>query len=451
MLYQADEGRARIALTGDTLITRRLSLFTEPAFLALRDLLLSADVRFTNAEVLFHTYENSPGLFAGTYMQCDPALIQDLQWLGINLVSSANNHAYDYGEQGVLTNLRHLEQAGMPSAGTGSHLSSANAPTYVETPNGRVALVAGASPVANATASRAGKQRHDFGGRPGTNIIDFFTDWVVDQGAFDALKRISEHLGWAESVRRSAESGYIREFSDTDSLVHFLDQTTAEARPARFVSGNAFGQRTFLETSDLERNVRWVHDASRMADFVLFSMHCHEGGASVDIPADHIRELAHAVIDAGADVFVGHGPHQDRGIEIFQSKPIFYGLGNFIVQNDTVGFQPEESYSIQGLDAEATPADFYDARSRLGTRGQVAEPVRWESFVAVVAFNNHQLNEISLYPIDLGFGRPRYRQGRPLLASGPTADRVLTRLQALSQPFGTVIDINGDVGTVRVD
>jgi hypothetical protein len=41
------------------------------------------------------------------------------------------------------------------------------------------------------------------------------------------------------------------------------------------------------------------------------------------------EEIAHAAIDAGADVVVGHGPHQPLAIEIYRGRPIFYGLGNF--------------------------------------------------------------------------------------------------------------------------
>ena len=53
------------------------------------------------------------------------------------------------------------------------------------------------------------------------------------------------------------------------------------------------------------------------------------------MPADFIPIFARAVIDAGADVFVGHGPHVLRGIEIYKGKPIFYSLSNFIFQNET--------------------------------------------------------------------------------------------------------------------
>lgn len=40
------------------------------------------------------------------------------------------------------------------------------------------------------------------------------------------------------------------------------------------------------------------------------------------------------MIDAGADVVVGHGPHILRGIEVYKRRPIFYSLANFIFEND---------------------------------------------------------------------------------------------------------------------
>ena len=58
--------------------------------------------------------------------------------MGVNLVSCANNHSYDYGEGGVLTNLKHLRHSDLVHAGTGRNLSEARAPAYMDTPNGRV-------------------------------------------------------------------------------------------------------------------------------------------------------------------------------------------------------------------------------------------------------------------------------------------------------------------------
>ena len=43
----------------------------------------------------------------------------------------------------------------------------------------------------------------------------------------------------------------------------------------------------------------------------------------------YMTEIAHAAIDAGADVVVGHGPHFILPMELYKGKPIFYGMGNF--------------------------------------------------------------------------------------------------------------------------
>jgi poly-gamma-glutamate synthesis protein (capsule biosynthesis protein) len=42
-----------------------------------------------------------------------------------------------------------------------------------------------------------------------------------------------------------------------------------------------------------------------------------------------MTQIAHAAIDAGADIVVGHGPHYSLPVELYKGKPIFYGLGSF--------------------------------------------------------------------------------------------------------------------------
>src|SRR5690349_2475217 len=118
MLFEAEAGNLRMALCGDIMLTRRLSAYQEERYLALRQLLHSADGVFANFESSARDYgEGSPGFTEGTHMTTEPRLLEDLKWLGVDLVSSANNHAYDYGELGVLANIRHLDQAGIVHAG----------------------------------------------------------------------------------------------------------------------------------------------------------------------------------------------------------------------------------------------------------------------------------------------------------------------------------------------
>ena len=52
------------------------------------------------------------------------------------------------------------------------------------------------------------------------------------------------------------------------------------------------------------------------------------------------RELAHAAIEAGADVVYGHGSHVLQGVEIYQGKPILYCVGNFAM--DWIRMRPNK-------------------------------------------------------------------------------------------------------------
>ena len=137
-------------------------------------------------------------------------------------------------------------------------------------------------------------------------------------------------------------------------------------------------------------------------------------------------------------------------IEIYKGRPIFYSLGNFIFQNETVGFFPADAYERFDLDSRATPADFLDARTDRDTKGHPGDPLYWENIVARCHFREKKLAEVRLYPIDQGHGRPRGQRGRPLLAEGEVGNRVLQRVQRLSRLHGTEVEIRGGVGLVRL-
>src|SRR5882724_1383448 len=72
-----------------------------------------------------------------------------------------------------------------------------------------------------------------------------------------------------------------------------------------------------------------VRIGKQLADFLVVAIHCHQNSFAFQAYSqDHqtpnfLIELAHQVIDNGADVFVGHGVHTLRGIEIYKGKPIF--------------------------------------------------------------------------------------------------------------------------------
>ncbi|MSP39075.1 MAG: CapA family protein [Deltaproteobacteria bacterium] len=453
MTYQSEKGNFTIALAGDTMLTRKLMPFKEEKFLQLRDIFRGADASFANLEGTIHTWdEGTPGITQGTFMTTDPKLLEDLQWLGINLICCANNHAFDYGEDGVLANLKHLDAAGMVHAGSGKNLAEARAPGYLDTPNGRVALVA-----ATATFrpwNQAGEQRPDLRGRPGINPLGFQTTHYVDAAAFEQLQRISRQLGFEKSTERARKHFY----SDKELSSANTNELTLLGN--RYVLGEGFAIATEASERDLQDNLRWIGEARRQADWVVVSVHCHEFGgpslltastrAELEECADFVTKFAHQAIDAGADIFVSHGPHFPLGIEIYKGKPIFYSVGNLIFQNETVGFFPSDAYERFDLDLKATSADFLDARTNGGKKGHPSDPAYWENMFAVCEFNSNKLREIRIHPIDQGFGRPRPQRGRPVLAEGEVANRVIERVSKLSERYGTKIVKRGNVGVINL-
>jgi len=55
----------------------------------------------------------------------------------------------------------------------------------------------------------------------------------------------------------------------------------------------------------------------------------HWGYEHTEVPAPFQRELAHKLIDAGADLIIGHHPHVPQGVEEYKGRKIYYSLGNF--------------------------------------------------------------------------------------------------------------------------
>lgn len=456
MLYDAQSGNIRMALTGDSLITRPMSVFTEPRFTELVDIIRTADIAATNGEMLFHDYEHPPAAIpGGSYMRAHPRVLDELTWMGFSMLAAANNHAYDFGENGLLTHLGHLERSGLTFAGIGSNMAAARQPSYLDTAAGRVALISATS--SGPPALYAGHQNRDGPGRPGANMIRHTVRYTVDRPTFQVLRELRGKLNLRTRPGFGDHSMGASAVEETDRQFYMpdLQDMWQYGVPSGYVFelGDEFRRTLVPDRKDMDENLQRIGDARRMADWVIVSMHNHEDGATADLPSDVAVEFAHAAIDAGADVFHGHGPHRDRGIEIYRGRPIVYSLGHFIFQNDTVDGVPLDNLARQGLDPwESTPADFYDARSGRESMGEwlrlADSPAAWRDIVAVIEFNANKLATVELVPIDLGFHLPRSQRGRPLRAEGDTADEVLALFQRLSVPFGTTITTDGGTGTV---
>ncbi|HAK53915.1 MAG: CapA family protein [Vicinamibacterales bacterium] len=426
-MQSAGDGRFTMALTGDSIITRRLSVYQEPEFLEMIGLLRGADIAFTNLEMLFHDYEPYPmHQSGGTYMRAAPSLVDELTWAGFDMVSRANNHTGDYGTLGMDLTTRYVDAAGLTQAGVGHSLAEAREAKFLETAEARVALISVASTFPD--HSRAGRTRGDVPARPGLNPLRFDTSYVVERDQLEALRDTMRGLG-------------LNVPDDEDRLTF---------RGNRFVVGDAPAVQTEPNMDDVREIGAVVANASRQADYTIVTIHTHEGDGDRFVPAQFLVAFAHAMIDAGADIFVGHGPHVVRGIEFRNGKPILYSLANFLFQNETLLRLPSDNYEPYDLDGDAHVADFNDRRYDNDTRGFPAQREIWESVVAVAEWDGSRLADLRLHPITLGFGESRMVRGRPMLASAELGAKIIGDVIRLSEPFGTTVVYEDGVGRVEL-
>jgi poly-gamma-glutamate capsule biosynthesis protein CapA/YwtB (metallophosphatase superfamily) len=282
------------------------------------ELLRSADVAFANLEMPLSARARHTGAFRGNTSFADA-----LRWAGIDIVSIANNHAFDAEAEGLRDTMETLWRAGVGFAGGGHDLESARKPFIIE--------------------------------RNGLKLAFLAYTWSVNLFGLNA----------------------------------YAQPALAGVMP--------------LDPFIIKEDIRRVRGD---VDYVILSFHWSVENSQDTRPED--RAFARQMIDAGADIILGHHPHVPRGFEIYNGKPIFYSLGNFI-------FGHSHDYWV----------DNYAARLTL-TRGGVTQ--------------------VEIIPL-AGTGTDL---SQPFVLEGERAQGVLRDVQERSALLDTRLEIVGDRGVVRV-
>ena len=427
-----------LLLTGDSILQRRLNSRDDAELWPLFDRVRAADVAFTNLEGLANDYRGDPALESGGSHFGAPAwALDELVAAGFDLFATATNHALDYSISGLVHTIEALESRGLSFAGVGRTLDDARRPCYHTSPAGTVAMLSCCSTFAK--GQEAGAQRPDLPGRPGLNPLHVETVHEVTEQQLAALREIAGELGLEAERQAKIKMGFAFPLADP-ALFPLGD--------LKFRSSNRAQVRTTANKKDVEAMVRWVQEAQGLADLVLVSLHAHEQLGAKDVPAEFIPAFARAMIDAGADLVVGHGPHLLRGLELYKGKPIFYSLGNFIGQNELVAKIPADGYDRFRAAPDLTPGQVYQTRTQGDRVGFPADRRYWESVVPTLSYEGRALRSIELTPISLGWKDPRHRRGRPRLAGVEEGRTILDRFADLSRPFGT--ELAGDGRTVKL-
>jgi len=287
-------------------------------FRGIRPLVQKADLAFANLECPLSGRGRILGMF-----RADPVYTEGLKEAGFGVVSVANNHMFDAGEQGFKETLEHLDRVGIPYTGGGRNLAQARQPVVKEVKGCRIGFLA------------------------------------------------------------------YTQFSDNGFACDLSSEDGAGILP--------FSMPIILE--DIQKNRDGV-------DILIISLHW----LSANTPFIHKKatECAHQILDAGADIIVGHHPHVYKAVEIYKGKPIIYSLGNLI---------------------------FGHSQTHWG-----------HNLIALASVSKKRIQELELIPVS-GVGDQLF-QPEPL--AGSEAEKTLSNLEKISKPFGTKIRREGDRGVISL-
>ena len=426
----------RFTAAGDMIITRRIPEDFE-GFAEIAPFIAKGDARFFNLETTLNREGECPSsqLSGGTYIRVEPEILEDIKNFGFNMTSANNNHALDFSYEGLYATIDALDASGLVHAGLGHNLAEASAPKYLDTKNGRVALIA-----VNTTFDEymlAGEQTPRVPGRAGINGLRTSTTVVVEEEDIEAIKKIAEKTGinaYNDIIRRE---GYLSDLPDN----------VAELGKISFVAGERPECRVTLNPRDMARIEKSIEEAAFQADYVLVSIHSHElSGDSKETPAEFLKEFAHRVIDCGAHAVIGHGPHLLRPIEIYKERPIFYSLGDFTLQLYNLPFAPQEFFEKYGLSAaNNTVYELLKLRSKNFTRGLMEDKRMFMAVVPLWEMEEGKLTSLKLLPIEAKMKGNKSEIGLPRRSDGKD---IAEYLGAMCEPYGTKIEL--DDGIIKV-
>ncbi len=282
-------------------------------------------------------------------LRSHPEVVDDVRKVGIDAVSLANNHMLDYGPDALFDTLATCDHAGIPRCGAGKDLGESLEPVVLDAGQRRVAVLGVAT-----TLPVGSEARSD---RPGIAPVRVTQSFEVEPNL------LAEQPGMAPIVR---------------TQVNAEDQAVV---------------------CDRVRVLK--QDGVVMVVMIHWGVPEYWLSPYTGLLAEYQQPLGRALIDAGADVVCGHHSHTLHPIELYQGKPIFYSLGNFLFER---------------------PRGFMEAAS------------------FIVEINPGREPSIELTPVLLD------EQGFPYLIGADDARRVVERLDTLSQPLGTTVSFHGGRG-----
>jgi len=172
---------------------------------------------------------------------------------------------------------------------------------------------------------------------------------------------------------------------------------------------------------DIARNLAAIRSAADADAVVIAYLHNHYWEEPNWRTSDWQRDYARQCIDAGAALFVAHGAPLLHGIETYRGRPLLHGLGSFV-------FQTKKD--------EAAYGDW-----------------NWQSLIVEARFEHGAFAGATIVPVrtnavGVGGQADLATRGRPSIATGADAAKILGRVTELSALIGHALTHDGEIGFI---
>lgn len=316
----------KILITGDFCPINRIAGLVDKSnyadiFCDFLPIIKDADISVTNLECAL--IENGTKIEkSGPNLKASKKSIEALTYAGFDIVTLANNHIMDYGDEGLVSTLDSCKKAKIDVVGAGTSLSEAKKPFFKVVNNIKIAFV---------------------------NFCE--NEWSTTTG---------EHLG---------------------------------ANPLNPIA-----------------NFNQIKEAKLNADYVFVIV--HGGHEHYQLPSPRMTETYRFFIDSGADSVIGHHSHCISGYEIYNGKPIFYSLGNFVFDwpkkrkslwNE--GYAVQFTIDNNGINFTIHPYTQGEENQNLGVK--LMKDSKKKNFMSEIALLNDKISKPKL--IDAEFNKYVYK------------------------------------------
>lgn len=353
----------------------------------------SADLRTVNLESVL-TDMPAQGAYPKKrfILQSSTATTAGLRALGVDCAVLANNHARDFLDQGVADTRKALAGAGIAMVGADATPETAAVPHRTAVNGTSVGIAAftsvdgdfvnGAYP--NARASRPAEIE------PGEAWQYEERTWGFSAGQV-TVPALPRRIGKAWEEYRKAERR-------TDQAALWASLVVVYPELQDWVARRGHGGAARWDPATSPAQITALSAQQQLTVVQLHAGFQFEAAAS-----ENVRDMAHAAVDAGADIVIGHHPHVLQGLEWYKGKLIVYSLGNFVFDQNFLA--------------------------------------TFSSTILRTVWEGDRLLEARLLPLELvGY--------RPVAVTGDAARRVLGRIWERSLlPAATTRDSSGSVRT----